>query len=501
MPNHLTDSLVAAIAVIVTLVTACSSGDGSNSWGGTNRAPVASDSNESTYPGDTVSSTMQASDPDGDSLEFSIVTQGAKGTTIIGDINTGTYSYYPSAGAIGTDSFTFKANDGTVDSNIATVTITDIAPATPSSGLGASAGDQRVTVSWDPVAGAASYTVYWSDTPGTGTGGNVISGITSPPFYHDGRSNGTTYYYVMTAVNVAGESGASTEVSATPADIALSSLSYSDGALASCVSSEASGLTYVHQLTSLYCGSAGISDITGLEALTSLTSLNLGANSITSIVPIQGLTQLTELYLSGNSITNIASIQRLTGLTRLTLNNNSISDISALAGLTLLDTLHIYYNSISDISALSGMSAMTELKAYHNNISNLVPLAGLTSMFTLMLEENSIVDVNALRNLTALDTLALSNNNIVDVSPLANITGINILKLLTNNIGGEDIGNIDNLSTLTSASAIYLGSNVGMSCNELTSLIAVLGEPPVNVHPTGATPSPGVIPGTTCTAP
>ena len=32
-------------------------------------------------------------------------------------------TYTPSAGYVGPDSFTFKANDGTVDSNIATVTI------------------------------------------------------------------------------------------------------------------------------------------------------------------------------------------------------------------------------------------------------------------------------------------------------------------------------------------------------------------------------------------
>ena len=35
----------------------------------------------------------------------------------------GTFSYTPTAGSPGTDTFTYKANDGTADSNTVTVTI------------------------------------------------------------------------------------------------------------------------------------------------------------------------------------------------------------------------------------------------------------------------------------------------------------------------------------------------------------------------------------------
>jgi hypothetical protein len=40
------------------------------------------------------------------------------------DANTGAFTYTPNAGARGEDSFSFKANDDTTDSNVATVTIT-----------------------------------------------------------------------------------------------------------------------------------------------------------------------------------------------------------------------------------------------------------------------------------------------------------------------------------------------------------------------------------------
>lgn len=63
-----------------------------------------------------------ATDVNGDALTFSAVTQPTSGTlSLSGD---GTFVYTPDAGFSGTDSFTFKANDGLLDSTIATFTIT-----------------------------------------------------------------------------------------------------------------------------------------------------------------------------------------------------------------------------------------------------------------------------------------------------------------------------------------------------------------------------------------
>lgn len=61
------------------------------------------------------------SDFDNDPLTFTLVTQAAHGTvTLNAD---GTFRYVPDNDYEGADSFTYKANDGTDDSNIATVTI------------------------------------------------------------------------------------------------------------------------------------------------------------------------------------------------------------------------------------------------------------------------------------------------------------------------------------------------------------------------------------------
>jgi VCBS repeat-containing protein len=62
-----------------------------------------------------------ASDPSGKPLSAIAVAQPAHGTLALN--SDGTFTYTPNANFSGTDSFTYKANDGTADSNVATVTL------------------------------------------------------------------------------------------------------------------------------------------------------------------------------------------------------------------------------------------------------------------------------------------------------------------------------------------------------------------------------------------
>jgi len=64
--------------------------------------------------------TLTASDPDGDPLTFSVAADPAQGS-LSGDAPGLTYT--PDAGFVGSDSFTFRANDGTSDSNVAVISI------------------------------------------------------------------------------------------------------------------------------------------------------------------------------------------------------------------------------------------------------------------------------------------------------------------------------------------------------------------------------------------
>jgi len=89
-------------------------------------------------------------------------------------------------------------------------------PAAPT-GLAVTAGDGQITLSWSSVSSAASYNIYWGNAAGVTTAtGTKIAGLTASPYPHTSLSNGTIYYYVVTAVNSAGESATSAEISATP---------------------------------------------------------------------------------------------------------------------------------------------------------------------------------------------------------------------------------------------------------------------------------------------
>lgn len=86
-----------------------------------NESPVANNQNVATNEDTTANVTLTASDADNDALTYTVVSGPTKGT-ISGTAPNLTYT--PNANYNGPDSFTFKANDGTVDSNTATVSIT-----------------------------------------------------------------------------------------------------------------------------------------------------------------------------------------------------------------------------------------------------------------------------------------------------------------------------------------------------------------------------------------
>ncbi len=99
-------------------------------------------------------------------------------------------------------------------SNVATVTTLVPPPPAAPTGLTAHAGHGLVSLAWQASAGAASYRVKRA----TGSGGpfTLIGSPTATQLTDATAQNGTTYFYVVTAVNQNGESIASTVASARP---------------------------------------------------------------------------------------------------------------------------------------------------------------------------------------------------------------------------------------------------------------------------------------------
>ena len=130
-------------------------------------------------------------------------------------------------------------------------------------GIIATAGDGKVTITWNPVAGATSYKLYMNQTLDAQ---NPVFSLTDPtntvdlnvrsPFHKIGLTNNTPYFFVVTAVNVNGESIASSVVSAIPrvlpsvtltaapssiASGATSNISWTSTNTTSCISSGGGG--------------------------------------------------------------------------------------------------------------------------------------------------------------------------------------------------------------------------------------------------------------------
>jgi concanavalin A-like lectin/glucanase superfamily protein/Big-like domain-containing protein/K319-like protein len=120
-----------------------------------NSPPVANDQSLTLNEDTPQAITLTASDLNGDPLTFTLVTSPANGT-LSGTAPNLTYT--PTLNYNGPDSFTFKANDGKVDSNIATVSITVTAVNDPPV-----ANAQAVTTDEDS---AVSVTLTGSDADG-----------------------------------------------------------------------------------------------------------------------------------------------------------------------------------------------------------------------------------------------------------------------------------------------------------------------------------------------
>src|SRR6266446_4232865 len=88
-------------------------------------------------------------------------------------------------------------------------------------GLTAKAADTQVALRWTASVGAVSYNIYRSKTRGGEVKiATMPATITTTSYSDTGLTNGTTYYYKVTAVNSVGESGKSNEASATPSAVA-----------------------------------------------------------------------------------------------------------------------------------------------------------------------------------------------------------------------------------------------------------------------------------------
>jgi large repetitive protein len=148
---------------------------------GVNHAPVVSNSAVTTSEDVATSSVLNVgTDSDGDSLIYSVVTSPLHGILSVFNATTRAFTYIPTLNYSGTDSFTFKANDGSADSNIATTSITinavNDAPVATNVALSV---DQNASVSGTLTATDVDSAVLTYSTSSNPTNGTISAFSTS----------------------------------------------------------------------------------------------------------------------------------------------------------------------------------------------------------------------------------------------------------------------------------------------------------------------------------
>jgi mono/diheme cytochrome c family protein len=98
-----------------------------------------------------------------------------------------------------------------------TVTNSTNKTSTAPSGVTATSYINKITLSWNPVADASSYNVYWSTNPGVTVATGAKETVAGKNYFdHVGLTVSRVYFYVVTAVTASGEGDPSAMASSVP---------------------------------------------------------------------------------------------------------------------------------------------------------------------------------------------------------------------------------------------------------------------------------------------
>ena len=303
------------------------------------------------------------------------------------------------------------------------------------------------SVSWDEVSNAESYNLYWDNESPVTKNSSKIENVASP-YSHTNLTNGTAYYYAVSAVNSAGESLLSRQVSATPFYVHLEDtlavraildsngmvtspvnefVLYSDSGRVLCLNLYNKGISKLPseigklvKLEQLWLDNNKLDFIPPeIGNLVNLGVLYLDDNLLNSLpAEIGNLTALRILYLHGNNLTVLPStIQNFTNIERMYLSSNNLTSLpSGIGHLSNLKLLELYNNNLTTLpSDIGGLSNLKFLYLDNNNLTSLpAGIGGLSSLELLDLHNNTLSSLLAeIGNLASLSWLRLDNNLLV----------------------------------------------------------------------------------------
>ena len=455
-----------------------------------NDAPTASAQAPAVDEDNPLIVTLSGDDIDGDSLTFDVVSQPTSGVLTGAAPN---LTYTPNADFNGSDSFTFKTNDSSVDSAVETVSIT-VNPVNdnPTVTINAVAANWE-GASFDLVANGSdvdgdplTYSWQQNDSSGivvssTGFGSNFN-------FYAPEVAADTVFTFDVTVND--GNGGTNVET----VEVAVNNLTIEDPVLQNCSSNSPSGVQLYSQsyyfcdyidvsgadfeelnklplFNHLSLSGTNLTEIPDLSALTGMTGLSVNSNQITDLSPLTSLANLTSFNANGNQISDLSPLSGLTNITSLSFNSNEISDISPILGLSELTSLDISYNQSVDISGISSLTKLENLFFFADQVSDLSPVSGLTNLVILGAGMNQISDLSPVSGLAKLQNLNVDTNQISDLSPISGLLELQVLELNNNQI--SDLSPISDLTKLQFLNASF-NQVVNLSpVSALTELISL----------------------------
>jgi mono/diheme cytochrome c family protein len=173
-----------------------------------------------------------------------------------------------------------SVGEGAASGQVTATTLSTVpAPTVPAipTGVSVTGGANQVSVSWSTVSGATSYNLYYATTTGVTKANGIKVTNATAPYTQNALAAGTSYYFIVTAVNSAGEGAASSQVTAaTTAPVVLDGLALYNSNCVSC-----------HGTAKLGKSAAAIqgaitANIGGMGSLSSLTTAQIAAIATTS---------------------------------------------------------------------------------------------------------------------------------------------------------------------------------------------------------------------------
>ncbi|MBE8717131.1 retention module-containing protein [Cellvibrio polysaccharolyticus] len=139
-----------------------------------NQNPVADDQSLTTDENQPVDGTIAATDPDGDTLGYTLTGQPSNGTVTVNP-TTGEFTYTPNTGYTGNDSFVVTVSDGKGGTDTATVTIGVTPGNEPPVAVNDPAGSPYSVALGTVAAGASNAAASWKVADSSGTGVKVTA--------------------------------------------------------------------------------------------------------------------------------------------------------------------------------------------------------------------------------------------------------------------------------------------------------------------------------------